>query len=91
MKVLMEGKTFRVNWQHLKIEDADKPWDHATICYVRLDEKMLACSSSHCSRKDQFKKATGRKISLRRALGVTTLSKNQRRVFWEAYLTEVGC
>lgn len=77
-----------------------------TICRIdKIDEDgsytQVAEAVAACSRKDNFCKATGRKLALTRALadvrvryrgGMLTrpLSKDERREFWQAYFDRMG-
>jgi hypothetical protein len=46
---------------------------------------VLASDDAACSASDNFRKETGRKIALTRAIEKAKLSKQDRRLVWEAY------
>lgn len=47
--------------------------------------KLISEATARCSVDDNFKKSTGRKIALTRALRKTGFGKAERRLVWEAY------
>ena len=65
------------------------PWDRMTRCEVWEVEagavRLAAAGLAACSKQDRFCKATGRKLALQRALEQVRLSKDERRMVWEAY------
>ena len=68
-----------------------KPFRYTT-CYIlelssstSTDGKQISRGQANCSTLDQFKKETGRKVALRRALADSNLSKEDRKVVWKAY------
>jgi len=57
---------------------------HQTCCEI-VNGEFKYYGTALCHKKDQFCKATGRKLSLARALKVAGLSKNERAKVWEDY------
>ena len=61
-----------------------------TLCVIEINigEFLMGFSgSASCSKKDNFSRDKGRKVSLTRALGDAPLTKEQRKEVWEAYRT----
>lgn len=55
-----------------------------TTCTLIDDAGILNTASAYCSENDQFNKATGRKVALKRA--VQYLPKEERTKIWKEYL-----
>lgn len=51
------------------------------------DEVLLSSGTARCNRADNFRKETGRKLALTRAIAHAKLSKPDRAVIWTAYLS----
>jgi len=56
-----------------------------TICVLENNGEILSHGQASCSPKDNFCRATGRKLSLARALQGFYFTKEQRQEIWEAY------
>lgn len=87
MEVKVDGKQYRVNFAHLKYDDGER----VTVCSFGLPvakgelPKVLATGVARCSKHDNFNKATGRKLSLTRALNGVEFTKSQRTQVWNQY------
>jgi hypothetical protein len=95
----VKGQTFGISFTHEKLigynENGEKiAYPHGTICTIHLLDRngqSLARWEGHayCHSNDQFKKETGRKIALTRALyglaSQCSLTKHDRALFWDAY------
>jgi len=59
----------------------------STECRITVPDNALAVSfgHAHCSIKDNFSRAIGRKVSLGRALIAAFPDKEDRRYVWEQY------
>lgn len=58
--------------------------EQKTLCIIQNSKKrLLRVSEAHCSKKDCFNKAIGRKVSLTRA--IVTLSKENRTRVWDDF------
>lgn len=91
MTVEIEGTAYDVRWYHTNnhIQGKNRKGSN-TECMIleRVDEQLFEVVGkgiAKCSKRDNFCKATGRKISFVRALGEFT--KEQRKIFWEVYLS----
>ncbi len=74
-----------INFKHTRIEDR-----RVTVCQIiNVDnsgnELVVSEGASMCNPRDNFCKEYGRKLSLTKALRMTQLDKNQRKVVWDAY------
>lgn len=63
----------------------------STTCEVyevesRTDARFMGVGVAVCSKEDNFEKAKGRKVSMRRALQQCGLDKSQRIYVWNQYL-----
>lgn len=74
----------RVIFHHLPPERGFPP---GTTCWIKNDsgEIPVAAGRSKLIAPDQYCKARGRKIALRRALYVLGATRDERKLFWEAY------
>jgi hypothetical protein len=99
MKVELGEGLFIVQWKHRKLTKAEESVHcnkntitHITECDI-FDERyiLIGHGVSLCSSVDQFKKSTGRKISLTRALNDANFSREQRTEFWDRYIWQNGC
>lgn len=81
-----QGK-IKFTFGHVAMVDAVH--SHLTLCFLDVweGEKMVKAETgmAFCSRKDQFKKATGRKVALARALKKAGLGKAARAAVWSRY------
>ena len=91
MKVEIEGITYDVRWYHTNNHIQGKNRKGSlTECMIleRIDEQLIEIVGqgvAKCSKKDNFCKATGRKIALARAIK-ENFTKEGRKIFWDAYL-----
>ena len=60
-----------------------------TYCLITKDDIAIG-GFAHCSIKDNFNKAMGRKVSLTKALTKSGLSKESRKAVWHAYFYRGG-
>jgi hypothetical protein len=60
-----------------------------TTCIVTKGDKLICKGNSHCHKKDNFVKATGRKIALTRAIELLQLDKESRKEMWNKYFEKV--
>ncbi len=83
MKVEVDGHIYTVDWQHIRGGEKND-FNAITDCFI-IDENGHYIGYDHaiCSKKDNFDRSIGRKLSLARA--ISGLKKEQRRKFWEAY------
>lgn len=86
MRITVNGTPHQVDFQHYV-----GLWG-TTACYfdaVRQPHGHLSSTGyAECSPKDTFRKATGRKVALARALNAKGYHKAWRTVFWAAYFTQ---
>ena len=83
MKVNLNGKVFIVKWRHPVLESGIR----ITECSVKAEGWSETVASTRCSKKEQFQKDRGRKISLARVLKEMRLPKQERKFFWVEYLS----
>ena len=90
MRVQIDDKNFEILFRHVRIEDKPEnapPIQAFTECeIVKLNgESKMRWSTGYaiCSVKDQFRRATGRKIALTRA--VACFRRDQRTQIWNEY------
>jgi len=99
MKVEIKGNYYVVEWKHEEwITSRVVLHDMITTCIVSkiqniedntpMPKNIISRADSYCSKKDQFCKNIGRKISMGRALMI--FPKEVRKVFWETYGKEIG-
>lgn len=92
---LNDGREIGVAWKHTSI--ASKPNASGEVFQLRAtyctlfeidgdNLQIIARGVSKCSYLDNFKKETGRKLSLRDAFTHTNLSPTDRQQVWGAYL-----
>ena len=77
---------YQVKWVHVRTEG----FPEQTRCTILKfqdgkDEEIFSQAHAICSRKDNFSKSIGRKVSMRKSLMKFT-NKNLRRTFWTTYL-----
>ena len=93
MKMVIDGKEYRVSWKHTNNWKADENGERQksySQCMIEnpTDAEILVGVAT-CSPKDQFSYAIGRKLSFEKALeGIP--DKNIRRRFWEVYLHTIS-
>ena len=81
MKISANGHEYTVRFHHKEMEGR-----RITECLISAEPDQLFGGYAFCSRQDDFNKATGRKISLTRALA--SLPKSQRAAIWAAIQIE---
>lgn len=94
---LADGRTLGVHFQHHTITHGKKT-RRATTCTIHWGEctdKSKPCNAhpklsatAECSTKDNFEKATGRKLSFTRAIRL--LNRDTRREIWPLFLAFAG-
>ena len=93
MKVIVEGQTCIVKWEHRHQERVQyssflsKNVNGETLCSFE-SPKMDLQGRAFCLLEDQYEKNVGRKKSMTRALAV--LNRPIRKLFWKAYQEEIG-
>lgn len=77
--------TVVIRWRHRPVESQEL-YNMATDCSIMVQEakEHLYSGTARCSKKDNFCRETGRKISLARAM--KDFNKELRKQIWEAYL-----
>lgn len=93
MKVIVDNTELRVGFKHEEFRDADgsPSWiHHRTTCTVwetvqDQEPQIIARGSADCCGLDNFKKETGRKIALSRAIAQLDLPKAERAEIWQQY------
>lgn len=83
MIVELDGNRYSVRWKYQ--QPGTKYLE--TVCLIKnLDTGKVVRDYAFKSPNDNHNKHIGRKISLARALKVMGFSREQRKVFWDAYL-----
>ena len=86
----MKAGNWTIKWQYRYRRPKDK-WtgdvniERDTECLILQDDKIINRGSAFCSINDHFRRDTGRKISLARALKNAGVPKEARKVIWELY------
>lgn len=84
---------FRYPWHEMGEARHTCCWLHTGSC-VRDGDGPCQLTEQYgtatCSPRDEFKKATGRKIALARAMAHLGLEREARAALWTSYLTQVG-
>lgn len=63
-------------------------WNRSTTCTILIGDENSGeglVGVTYCSVKDQFSYAKGRKLALKRALEVSDLSRDERKLVWDDY------
>lgn len=91
-----DGTSYLVHFRYLNSVDGHRLtccWMHTGSC-VRDGDGPCQLSDDFgettCSPRDEFKKTTGRKIALARAMAHLGLEREARAALWTSYLTQVG-
>jgi hypothetical protein len=81
MIVNLDNKKYVVKWRYEKLYNGEL----ITQCYISPEgQKPLYYGVAKKVKEDNHNKHIGRKLSLARA--IQSFDRNQRKVFWEAYL-----
>ena len=95
MKIELDnGETVFLDFRHEDVPDdspepAFTPASKRTICTISAPGfKEIAFGTSYCLECDNFRKATGRKYALTRALKKAKYPKNIRTTVWKTYLSK---
>jgi len=88
------NKLFSANGYDFNFEydsDYSIKYSRATFCRVYQGEKELGycIGIALCNPVDNFKKSTGRKIALTKAINPLKLNKEQRKEVWDKYFEKV--
>lgn len=86
MKIDIDGQEIEISFmypQQLTQPVDGYVWGRVTICVIKIGEQVSTAKAS-CSETDRFCYATGRRISLTRAVQ-KVLTRPQRYAFWSAY------
>ena len=91
MRITVNGTPHQVDFRHLHFMSTGRRY--ATQCWLDAvprpkGEWLPPTGQALCSRKDTFRKATGRKVALARALKAKGYHKAWRTAFWVAYFTQ---
>jgi hypothetical protein len=78
MKVPLGERTLDIRWHHIN--------PLGTSCDIRENGETVAVGFSTRHPRDQFCRATGRKVSLTKALADSGLSRDERAQVWREYL-----
>lgn len=82
MKVILKNKPYRVSFKHNGFDDSQD-----TLCVIRDEDGEIAgIGQAFLNPLDNFCKATGRRVSLKRAL--EGFSNESRRTVWTQYFKE---
>lgn len=87
MKVTLDnGEVWRIEFTHGT--RVDRRWTECRIS--RADPPTWFRGEAICAPGDQFRRETGRKLALARALDLAAIRREVRKRFWEAYLGRKG-
>ena len=99
MRVTVKGSHYEIKFRHV-IHKGGAWYRGHTDCSVsegmtNIDGKfigvgLVVLANTYCSAKDNFCRATGRKISLGRALLKAFPDKEDRRFIWQQYFKKMG-
>ena len=81
---IKEDEVLFVDWIHNQMPYSEGLHNYATICIIKKNNVPERAGIARCSKKDNFCRETGRKISLARAVKI--YDKETRREIWETYL-----
>jgi len=94
-----QGNTYKAHFYHSSMNNLGVRLWPRTECRLHLDPCVLTtalCTAQPagvgiavCSRRDEFRKATGRKIALSRAMLDLGIERATRAKLWEDYLEQV--
>ena len=94
---MFQHDDYRVRFRHSRLENPETsmfckhPLAHAiTVCFITKDDVEIGQGESACSRRDNFSRSIGRKISMARALADAKFDRDQRCGFWKAYFDRLG-
>lgn len=87
MRVKIGEIEYSVSWTHYNnhIEGRNKKGSQ-TLCNIVFPNGEVYSGIARCSKRDNFCKDTGRRISLERALTIFN-DKRVRRIFWKTYFS----
>ena len=88
MKVDFDNEKYVVSWKH--VQNPDNQQNGKTYCFIKDISKssVVAQGEAVCSKKEQYNRQRGRKVSMMRAL--QNLPKQNRLTFWTTYDKEIG-
>ena len=83
MKITLKDQVYIVKWKHPVNEEGQR----VTECSIKDENSgIYGLGTAVCSKKEQFVKDKGRKISLARAFkSQKVFKKNDRKAFWDEY------
>jgi hypothetical protein len=94
MKVNLLGQVYIVKWKHplfkITLPKTNETVEvRGTECSIKdMNSGIYGLGTAVCSKKEQFAKDRGRKISLARAFkSQGVFKKPDRKVFWDEYLS----
>jgi len=93
MKIKLDTEIVEIYWGHIRalaikgINIDEVPYSYRTSCSIKINDKVVFSSYAYCSKKDQFSKKKGRKISLTRALEFF-VEKEVRKIIWQEYFKQ---
>lgn len=81
MKILVDTTTYRVTFRH----DSAAKSTECLIWHGTEGTDLYAVAFAFCHPKDNFARATGRKVAFAKALAMAEVPREQRRQFWQGY------
>ena len=93
MKIKIGRTIYKVEFYHYRynggmINNFGKWRSYAgkTVCHIKKNKTVTVVEGfAYQNPQDEYKKETGRKLSLARA--IQDFDKSDRKIFWEAYLS----
>ena len=88
MRISVNGTPHQVDFQHWRYNPGG---NQTSCCFDAIPEPrgvVRWTSWAECSPNDTFRKATGRKVALARALKAKGYHKAWRTAFWAAYFQQ---
>ena len=95
---MLRVNDYEIRWYHRQHHDTSKKMDSSmaespvnrgvTVCFIRRTHESLQRDyhgMAICIKGDNFSYDEGRRRSLKRAFGDSTIPKEERREIWEAY------
>jgi len=84
----MKVGNLTIKWRYNNLKDGipmARVEHFYTFCFIENNENKTFVGAAFCNPKDNFCRATGRKLSLARAMKNAQLPKEARTVIWEIY------
>lgn len=100
LRISVRTKEYEIKFRHNSNLYPSTQYRGYTDCFVNKPDAVIdgqvisydivGSATAWCSIKDNFSRATGRKISLGRALLKAFPDKEDRRYIWEQYFKKLG-